>query len=316
MEGPTVSRARQSVCRIFRRDARWKYARPAHDRAVTRGRSSCLLLAALIAVAGASSLGVRGCQNIGPGAPIRNDVCLVCHTGQNAEDITAFRDGPHKGLLCEGCHGSGYLHMRNGGRGGLFISDLNGLRTPADRDLCKRCHETEVNAFETSEHAEEGVLSCVACHNVHAGPSGAPSSENNDMCLLCHASMGFNNDAVVEAHTFHPVDPAGTGASRCTKCHLVPIEREYPVVSILIPPGHGFLRLDHSLRPVPPSRSIEAADNGVVPVPANSCAGVAGCHDGSVVTSPVFKVDDRATNVLLQILYNVRYGPPEAEEDR
>lgn len=295
MEGLTVSRARQSVCRIFCRDA-------------MRGRSSCLLLAALIAVAGASLLGVRGCQNIGPGSPIRNDVCLVCHTGQNAEDITAFRDGPHKGLRCEGCHGSGYLHVRNGGRGGLFISDLNGLRTPADRGLCKPCHETEVNAFETSEHAEEGVLSCVACHNVHAGPSGAPSSENNDMCLRCHASMGFNNDAAVEAHTFHPVDPAGTGASRCVKCHLVPIEREYP--------GHDFLRLDHSLRPVPPSRSIEAADNRVVPVPANSCAGVAGCHDGSVITAPVFNVDDRATNVLLQIYYNDRYGPPEPEEDR
>lgn len=303
MEGPTVSRAGLSIWRIFHHDARLKYAGPAHDRAAARRRSSCLLLAALIAVAGATSFGVIGCPSIGPGSPIKNEVCLVCHTGQNAEDITPFLDGPHKDLRCEQCHGSGYLHVRNGGRDGAFMSDLNGLRTQADRDLCKGCHETEVNAFESSEHADEGVLSCGACHNVHAGRSGAPSSENNDMCLRCHASMGFDNDAAVEAHTFHAVDPARTGASRCVKCHLVPIEREYP--------GHDYLRLDHSLRPVPPSRSIEAADNGVVPVPANSCAGVAGCHDGSVITSPVFNVDDRATNVLLQILYNVRYGPPD-----
>ena len=299
MEGPTVSRARLSVGRTPWHDAYRKH---------TRRRTPCLLIAALMAFAGASSLGVKGCENTGPGAGIRNDVCLVCHNGQNAKDVTAFHDGPHKDLRCEECHESGYLHVRNGGRAGLFVRNLEGLNTSVKRDVCKRCHETEVNTFDDSVHAEEGVLSCVDCHDVHAGPGVAPSSENNDMCLRCHRSRGFPDDAAVEAHTFHAVDPAGTGASRCIKCHLVPVEREKK-------PGRDLLRLGHSLRPVPPVRSVEAADAGAVPVPPNSCAGVPGCHDGSVITAPVFNVDDRQLNLLLQILYDARYGPPAAEPD-
>ena len=272
-----------------------------------------LSLSGLIVFVAASSLGTEGCQYIGPGASVTNvggwtagsrlrDVCLVCHNGQNAPDVTGFLTGPHKNQACEGCHGSGYLHVRNGGRGGLFIDDLNGLMTVASRLLCKRCHGTEVTGFEKSDHATEKVLSCPGCHDVHAGARGAPSAVNNNMCLRCHRARGFGNDEAIEAHTHHPVDPDGTSASRCTKCHLVPLEGS----------GSGIENVphEHSLLTVAPLRSIEAIDAGVVPVPANSCAGIAGCHDGSVSTAPVFDVDNRATDLLLQALFEEWYGSP------
>ncbi len=297
MQGLTVSRARLSVVRHIRRCIPDALAGP-------RPLVSWLLLSGLVGFVAASSLGVNGCDNA-PG--IRNETCLVCHNGQNAENMTAFRGGPHKSLQCEECHGSGYLHIRNGGRGGLLISGLEGLNTPGKRDVCKRCHETEVAGFDESVHGGEGVLGCVACHDVHIGKKAAPSANDNEMCLRCHRARGFSDDAAIEAHTFHPVEPATTGASRCTACHLVPIEQEYP--------GHDFLRHDHSLIPVPPSRSIDAIVAGT-PVPPNSCAGVPGCHDGTVLTAPVFDVNDRGTNLLAQILYDERYGPPAAGPDR
>jgi hypothetical protein len=114
--------------------------------------------------------------------------------------------------------------------------------------------------------------------------------------------MGFGNDEAIEAHTHHPVDPDGTSASRCTKCHLVPLEGSGP--------GVENVPHEHSLLTVAPLRSIEAIDAGVIPVPANSCAGIAGCHDGSVSTAPVFDVENRATDILLQALFEEWYGSP------
>jgi len=297
VEGLTVSSA-YLLIRQFLHRARWYSAR--HLRLT-------FILTGLVVFVAAGSLGTSGCQHIGPSAGVTNDVCLVCHNGQNAKDVTGFLTGPHKSFRCEYCHGSGYLHVRNGGRGGLFINNLNELSTVASRLLCKRCHETEVSGFEKSHHAEEHALSCVACHDVHAGATGAPSALNNDMCLRCHRRMGFDSDKAIEAHTFHPVDPAGTGASRCTACHLVPLERSIP--------AGGVIHHQHSLVTAPPLRSIEAIDAGVFPVPANSCAGIVGCHDGSVITAPVFDVDNRADDVLLQILFEVRYGSPAADPD-
>ncbi|MBZ0089090.1 MAG: hypothetical protein K8H90_01800, partial [Thermoanaerobaculia bacterium] len=70
-----------------------------------------------------------------------------------------------------------------------------------------------------------------------------------------------------------PVDPAGSGSSRCTGCHNVPIEQ--------VMPGERAIH-DHTFLPVPPLHSNEAAGRGEFPVPPNSCAGVAGCHDASM----------------------------------
>ena len=65
----------------------------------------------------------------------------------------------------------------------------------------------------------------------------ATENDNNTLCLACHATHGdfeaipvewvadYDNHIadigpIVSAHSNHPYDPEGTGASRCSKCHM------------------------------------------------------------------------------------------------
>jgi hypothetical protein len=114
------------------------------------------------------------------------------------------------------------------------------------------------------------------------------------VCQQCHYTLGFNSAAAITAHTSHPVDPAGTGASRCVKCHLPPLERDNQVDG-----PH-----DHSLKGISPGVSAQAIINGDPVVPVNSCAGQTGCHDGSVAAAPVFDVEDLALMQLLEGAFN------------
>jgi hypothetical protein len=98
-------------------------------------------------------------------------------------------------------------------------------------------------------------VTCYECHDVHneakhhireeieeEDSTGAPltvatENDNNTLCLACHATHGdfeaipvewvadYDNhiadiSPIVMAHTNHPYDPEGTGASRCSKCHM------------------------------------------------------------------------------------------------
>ena len=99
------------------------------------------------------------------------------------------------------------------------------------------------------------MVTCYECHDVHntekhhiraeieeEDSTGNPitvatENDNNTLCLACHATHGdfeaipvewvadYDNhiadiSPIVEAHTNHPYDPEGTGASRCSKCHM------------------------------------------------------------------------------------------------
>ena len=110
--------------------------------------------------------------------------------------------------------------------------------------------------------------------------------------------MEFPTVDDIVAHTFHLYDPAGTGASRCTPCHMPPLRREDQAEGPHL----------HTFEPIPPIRSNEAMEAGVFPAPPNSCSGIMGCHDGAVPTAPVFDVDNPNDNVILQIIYDQRYG--------
>jgi hypothetical protein len=48
----------------------------------------------------------------------------------------------------------------------------------------------------------------------------------------------------------------------------------------------------------------------VTPTPPNSCSGITGCHDGTVIAAPVFNVDVPRDNDILQLIWNSRYGTP------
>lgn len=279
-----------------------------------------------MAVVASALLGANQCP---PATRVGNDTCLACHTGVYASDKREFLFSPHSRLACERCHGEGSLHVRNGGRGGLFITNPGEFAFAAEVDFCSPCHEDIVEGFKGNAHFRERAVTCNGCHDVHelggmlvGSPPGTfdsvdysilcgrchptqsaqflasdhgildvarcnschrlhgdgfvQSPLSNAICLQCHGSfaLGFTSEAVVDAHTgaFHPVDPAGSGASRCTKCHMVPLTR--------------FDQADgphsHLFEAVPPAFTIEASLDGVAPLPPNSCAGVMGCHDPGV----------------------------------
>ena len=238
-------------------------------------------LATVVAVA------LAGCQQ--PGY-VGTDTCLTCHNGKLAADKREYLDSPHAFLDkgCEGCHGPGALHVRNGGRYGLFIG-------VPEADLCTQCHAAEASGFKDSVHAQQDVLDCFDCHDPHSVKETLRPFTDNQLCLQCHAYQGFATQADIEAHTFHSYDPTGTGASRCVTCHMVPGQREDQDA------GLHF----HSMVPIPPKESNLA---GTTPAPPNSCSGITGCHDGTVITAPVYNVDVPADNDQLQIIFDARYG--------
>jgi len=128
-------------------------------------------------------------------------------------------------------------------------------------------------------------LTCFECHDPHGStnehmlvteieeelPDGSTIAiptepDNNTLCLACHSTHGdfanisktmvANNSnadslaaiaAVVSLHTHHPYDPEGTGASRCTKCHMPKIAKsaiEYDIHS-------------HTFEVIPPQKTLD-----------------------------------------------------------
>ena len=246
-----------------------------------------------------SSLGAQSCQQISKGE-VGTTACLVCHDGQKAPDQSQFRDSAHMAIGCEACHGPGRNHVQAAGRGGLFIVNPGEFTDAEFLQLCGRCHGSETESFAKSVHAEKKAMLCLGCHDIHRVGVTSPSFEDNQLCLECHASSGLGNDKEITAHTYHPVDPENTGASRCATCHMVPLQRTDQ--------GIGSGPHDHSFRPRPPITSNQAVAAGITPAPSNSCAGITGCHDGTVNTAPVFNVDKPSDNTLLQTIYSSRYG--------
>lgn len=229
---------------------------------------------------------------------VGTNVCLQCHNGTLAPDRSEFTENPHNDVGCEACHGPGLLHVRNGGRGGLYIDSLEDMNYSTSVQFCAKCHGKQAEDYLKSGHALSESVTCLDCHDVHGENVMVASPEDNSLCLQCHGPFGFSNEAEISAHTFHSVNPETTGASRCVLCHLPPLDR--------VQQGDG--PNSHTLQPIPPIESNIAAENGVTPVPPNSCSGIAGCHDGTVPNAPVFNVDNPEHNDLLQILFDIRYG--------
>jgi len=217
---------------------------------------------------------LSGCPN-GTQRTVGSNVCLQCHEGSLAPDRSDFFVSQHfeQGIGCEACHGPGFLHVRAGGRGGVFIDSLRDEPTSRAHEVCATCHESPAAGFVESGHFQRGILSCMDCHNVHTTELTMPEVDNS-LCLQCHETIEFPDDEAVDFHTFnfHSVDPAGTGASRCTDCHLPQLEQQLP---------RGGPR-SHSLLTVSPQATLDDAANDMFPVRPNSCAGVAGCHDPAV----------------------------------
>ena len=252
--------------------------------------------AGLAVVVAILTMGAESCETLKPGE-IGTPVCLSCHDGHNAPGIPNFQKSFHAAVGCEACHGPGYLHAWSNGNT-AYIQTFEDASLDVLAPVCSKCHAADVEGYKQSVHAQQGLFACTQCHDVHGSQKTVRPFADNSLCLQCHALTGFANKAQIEAHTFHPDDPEVTGASRCTACHMAPLQRTDQAAG-----AH-----EHSFTPIRPIVSIEAIQRGTKPTPPNSCAGVMGCHDGTVASTPVFDVDSLPVEQFLQDLVVSRYG--------
>ncbi len=227
------------------------------------------------------------------------DLCARCHA--DAVDGHAMTTHFTKGAAsCNDCHN---VHKPGGF---VFASDPDRFLDNAGYvQLCGECHAQQTGEFLRSGHATKDAVTCGGCHDLHVPATFTAPPENNQLCQQCHASffLGLDSPEAVDFHTgaFHPVDPAGSGASRCVTCHLPPQRRT----------NQDRGPHDHSLLTLRPAETNALIAQGMTP-PPNSCAGILGCHDASVPGSGApFNLDHPSDNTVLQRFFDQIGGIPE-----
>jgi len=145
------------------------------------------------------------------------------------------------------------------------------------------------------------------------------ANDNNTLCLACHATYGpfadipvewvadYENNvdniaAVVTQHTMHDYDPEGTGASRCSKCHMPKAAKSAINYDI-----HS-----HTFEPIPPQKTQVYQNVGTGML--NACA--ASCHMkedypnfGIDIAQDNFSVWNEPTDLAMADTLMHYYGP-------
>lgn len=128
------------------------------------------------------------------GAP----ACAECHAEQYAEK----KEGYHRNVSCETCHGPGKAHIEN----------FTEVKPPAprDRQFCPTCHaynSARPRGFPQINPVTHNPLKpCITCHKPHdPKPPTVPGE-----CTACHAEI--ERTKVVSPHAL----------LECTTCHTVP----------------------------------------------------------------------------------------------
>lgn len=222
----------------------------------------------------------------------QTQLCAECHQSQ-VDGFLQMAHGARQTAACIDCHN---VHKRDGFVKAHRSKQLfdNGIF----EQLCAECHQQQLQEFNLSGHGVMEVATCGSCHDVHEPMGLAQPVADNQVCLQCHGSfvLGFDTEEAIDFHTgpFHPVDPVGTGSSRCTECHMPPLRQDEQATA----------QHDHTLFTIPPADTNELIVDGVDAVPPNSCAGINGCHDAGVPTSgPAFNVDNVVDNTFLQMMF-------------
>ncbi len=173
-----------------------------------------------------------------PGAEyVGSEDCAMCHEGIATKFAGAthaklhVEGGNAKAIGCEACHGPGSVHVQGGG--GLFTI-VNPGRSP---EACFQCHLDKRGEFAlpNTHPVMSGEMSCVDCHDPHAGPAapgGVGSTSVTDTCLKCHVQQRgpfvFEHEAAREGctacHNPHGTVNAKMLKSRnqtlCLQCHF------------------------------------------------------------------------------------------------
>lgn len=228
------------------------------------------------------------------------ELCAKCHADTvSGHGMTAH--ATKRAASCNDCHN---VHQQGGF---VFASEPDRfLDQQGYAQLCGTCHASQTEEHAMSAHATRDAVTCGGCHNAHVATTFTAPPDNNQLCQQCHASffLGLDTAEAVDFHTgsFHPVDPEGSGASRCVDCHLPPQRRT----------NQDRGSHDHTLFTVRPADTNALLASGILP-PPNSCAGIVGCHDAGIAGSGTpFDLDNVSDNTTLQSFYDQLGDIPES----
>lgn len=173
-----------------------------------------------------------------------NNICGMCHSRGKSKPNNTFSFPYHDDTMMSWTQGE-------------FVADLytDGGGYWGDGTSSKQHHQQFYDFYKSSKPTFAfHEVRCSECHDVHNDVKHhvreeiveedslgnelviATDNDNNTLCLACHATHGdFENipkewvadytnhindiGTVVSAHSRHPYDPEGNGASRCSKCH-------------------------------------------------------------------------------------------------
>ena len=165
--------------------------------------------------------------------------CAQCHSdttdhfGSSTHARLATADPKVGDTGCESCHGPGSIHVAAGGGKGTII---NPRKSP---ETCFQCHLDKRGQFSLphSHPVLAGHVSCVDCHDVHAGKAvkgtGADLAAQNETCTKCHTEQkgpfvyehGAMKEGCVACHQPHgSVNEkmlVARDANLCVRCHLM-----------------------------------------------------------------------------------------------
>lgn len=153
--------------------------------------------------------------------------CLACHVKDSRRMNFTFAEHNRAGIQCSDCHGMHSPKVKT-----LSVSMAKAGKEAA---LCATCHQDVQARFNMPSHhpVKEGGLSCIGCHDPHAGKQVTLASRT-DQCLTCHQRIrgpqAFEHAPVAEdCATCH--DPHGSPNRKllqvaqpmlCLQCHSLP----------------------------------------------------------------------------------------------
>jgi DmsE family decaheme c-type cytochrome len=160
-----------------------------------------------------------------------NDDCLICHRDNNPKLVNwRFSDHSKAQLACRNCHGI-HSDKIESQPARLFKADSTSI-------VCMTCHQDTAARLNMPSHhpVVEGALSCVSCHDPHAGRQTSLLG-NNEQCTRCHQNVRgprvFEHAPVVEdCGICH--NPHGSPNRRllqlaqpmqCLQCHSLSVNR-------------------------------------------------------------------------------------------
>jgi len=131
------------------------------------------------------------------------ELCTQCHVTQGEElsqglHAMAIADGNIGAAVCTDCHGA--HHIQSAENHPELVAGV-----------CGDCHETTLDEWQMSPHADIGPQGCAACHSYHAQTLRVGTT-STELCLNCHADM-----EPVFIHETHINDRSEVA---CADCHM------------------------------------------------------------------------------------------------